>query len=60
MGLPWEINTNTHNSCVFVKPVPVLKTLQLTLNDHFSLLLEQPDLVEGIFACGRGLELGDL
>jgi len=54
MGLPWEINTNSQNSCLFVKPVAVLKTLQLSLDYNFSLLLEKPDLVEGIPARGRG------
>lgn len=30
MGLPWEINMNAHNHHLFVKPMLVLKTLQMT------------------------------
>lgn len=31
MGLPREINMNAHNHHLFVKPMLVLKTLQMTM-----------------------------
>lgn len=40
MGLPWEINMNAHNHHLFVKPVLVLKTLQMTSGDQFSFFVD--------------------
>lgn len=37
---------NAHNTYLFMKPTRVLKTLQLALDDHFSLPPEQPGLME--------------